>query len=457
MVPKGCVNCHAIEPDGKPLALGRELFPSLDERQGRPARRAALPTKPRRRARCRFSSSTRRNPRRSRRSSRTGLTGAGSPGPGLRRPRCPPAIQLPELPQPRRRGRHARRTRRTRCGCSKRPRTPTTCGRRCSPASATSRGRRGCKSVLTARRAGAAVDAAADAAVRRGERRRSCRSARRPRRHRARRHDSQGAAQHASRSRLGRQIVGKSGLGCISCHDIGGVANTGTRGPDLATINQRVRYDWYDRWLHQPLRMAPGTRMPQAFVDGKSTLTTVLNGDPKAQAEAMWAYLSLGPGLPLPEGLEPPKGLIIAVKDRPELLRTFMPEAGSKAIAVGYPGGVNLAFSADQCRMAYAWARQLPRRLAGLGQPRRCAGEVARPEVLDRSAEPSVGPDRQPANPAGLPRPSEQPRVRYAAADRARPHLRRTAGRPLRRLLARQGRPTRPSATRSTRAGRARC
>jgi cytochrome c553 len=155
---------------------------------------------------------------------------------------------------------------------------------------------------------------------------------------------------------LGRQIVGKGGLGCISCHDIGGIANTGTRGPDLATINQRVRYEWYERWMHSPLRMAPGTRMPQAFVDGKSTLSTVLNGNPKAQAEAMWAYLSLGPGLPLPEGLEPPKGLIIAVKDRPELLRTFMPEAGSKAIAVGYPGAVNVAFSADQCRLAYSWA-----------------------------------------------------------------------------------------------------
>jgi cytochrome c2/cytochrome c553 len=155
---------------------------------------------------------------------------------------------------------------------------------------------------------------------------------------------------------LGKEIIGKSGLGCISCHDIGGVPNTGTRGPDLATINQRVRYEWYERWMHQPLRMAPGTRMPQAFVDGKSVLTTVLNGDPVGQAEAMWTYLSLGPGLPLPEGLEPPKGVIVAVKDRASVLRTFMPDAGAKAIAVGYPGGVNVAFSADQCRLAYAWA-----------------------------------------------------------------------------------------------------
>lgn len=154
----------------------------------------------------------------------------------------------------------------------------------------------------------------------------------------------------------GRNIIGKGGLGCVSCHDIGGVANTGTRGPDLATTNQRVRYEWFERWLSQPLRMAPGTRMPQAFIDGKSTLKTVLDGDPHRQAEAMWAYLSLGQGLPLPDGLEPPKGLVIVVKDRPEVLRTFMPDAGSKAIAVGYPGYVSLAFSADQCRTAYAWA-----------------------------------------------------------------------------------------------------
>ena len=159
----------------------------------------------------------------------------------------------------------------------------------------------------------------------------------------------------AAKIAAGRNIIGKGGLGCISCHDIGGIANTGTRGPDLATINQRVRYEWYERWLSQPLRMAPGTRMPQAFVEGKSTLKTVLDADPHKQAEAMWAYLALGPNLPLPDGLEPPKGLVIAVKDRAEVLRTFMPDAGSKAIAVGYPGYVSIAFSADQCRTAYAW------------------------------------------------------------------------------------------------------
>ncbi len=162
----------------------------------------------------------------------------------------------------------------------------------------------------------------------------------------------------ASRELLeaGRLMLGKNGLGCIGCHDIAGIQNSGTRGPDLATTNQRVRYDWYRRWMEQPQRMDPKTRMPQVFIDGKSPMPNLMGGDTDRQADAMWAYMALGPTMPLPAGLEPPKGLNIAVTTRPEILRTFMPELGSRGIAVGYPGSMNLAFDAATCRLAYAWA-----------------------------------------------------------------------------------------------------
>ncbi len=160
----------------------------------------------------------------------------------------------------------------------------------------------------------------------------------------------------ATKIDAGRTLIGKSAFGCISCHDLAGIPNTGTRGPDLAGMNQRVRYEWYLRWLEQPQRMQPGTRMPQVFTDGKSLLATVLHGDATGQADAMWGYLSLGPGLPLPEGMGAPKGLVLAVKDKPYLLRTFMPDAGSRAVAVGFPGGVSAAFDAHTCRLAYAWS-----------------------------------------------------------------------------------------------------
>lgn len=154
----------------------------------------------------------------------------------------------------------------------------------------------------------------------------------------------------------GRALAGKQGHGCISCHDISGQKGGGTRGPDLATTNQRVRYDWYTRWMHQPQRMVPGTKMPQAFIDGKSQLDQYFKGDGDQQIEALWAYFSLGMGLPLPSGLEPPKGMVVAVKDKAEILRTFMPDsAGTRCVAVGFPGGVNTVFDSHQCRTAYAW------------------------------------------------------------------------------------------------------
>ena len=155
----------------------------------------------------------------------------------------------------------------------------------------------------------------------------------------------------------GKALTGKQGHGCISCHDISGQKGGGTRGPDLATTNQRVRYDWYVRWMHQPQRMVPGTKMPQAFIEGKSLLDQYYKGDGDQQIDALWAYFSLGPGLPLPAGMEPPKGMVVAVKDRPEILRTFMPDdAGTRCVAVGFPGGVNAVFDSHQCRLAYAWA-----------------------------------------------------------------------------------------------------
>jgi hypothetical protein len=127
-------------------------------------------------------------------------------------------------------------------------------------------------------------------------------------------------------------------------------------------------------------------------------------------------------GLPLPEGLEPPKGLVIAVRDRAEILRTFMPDAGSKAIAVGYPGGVSLAFAADECRLVYSWAGNFldaspvwnnrggnPAKLLG---PKFWTGPAGHPWGLTTNAH--IPPDygRRARNPAfGLAPPLESPRL----------------------------------------------
>jgi mono/diheme cytochrome c family protein len=109
-----------------------------------------------------------------------------------------------------------------------------------------------------------------------------------------------------ARIEAGRRLAGPKGFACVSCHDLAGTPGSGTRGPDLALLTRRVRYDWYRRWLQQPQRMQPGTRMPTIFDGGKSLLEKVLDGTADSQAEALWAYLSLGPTLPRPEGMAPP-------------------------------------------------------------------------------------------------------------------------------------------------------
>ncbi len=159
----------------------------------------------------------------------------------------------------------------------------------------------------------------------------------------------------ADHIKAGRFLVGKKGFGCISCHDLAGRPNTGTRGPDLALMNQRVRFDWYRRWLDDPQRMQPGTRMPTVFQNGTTAIKTVLDGRGTAQSDAIWEYLSLGANLPLPEGLEPTKGLVVEPQNRPIVVRTFMPDAGSRAFAIGFPGRLSFAYDAARCRLAYGW------------------------------------------------------------------------------------------------------
>ncbi|MCB1096872.1 MAG: hypothetical protein KDN22_14960 [Verrucomicrobiae bacterium] len=78
--------------------------------------------------------------------------------------------------------------------------------------------------------------------------------------------------------------------------------------------------------------------------------------------EARWA----GPGLkgratrlskraPRPTNSSLITGIPLIPKDRPVIYRNFIEGAGDRAIAVGFPGGVSLAFDANQVRLALMW------------------------------------------------------------------------------------------------------
>ncbi|MBX3377734.1 MAG: c-type cytochrome [Phycisphaeraceae bacterium] len=154
----------------------------------------------------------------------------------------------------------------------------------------------------------------------------------------------------------GRTLVGEKGMNCISCH-VYGKRIAGTLGPDINGFAEQLRYEWWKPYLQNPGRFKPGTRMSAFYhyPDGKSQQKDVLGGDFDRQAEALWAYFVSSGGVPAPEGLPAEGGLPLVVGARPVVFRTFLKDAGSRGIAVGYPIGVHFGFDATGVRLVSAW------------------------------------------------------------------------------------------------------
>jgi len=145
--------------------------------------------------------------------------------------------------------------------------------------------------------------------------------------------------------------------GCIQCHPIRGESMPGVVGTDLGDVTNRVHAKWFREFLLDPASLKPRTRMPTFFPDGKSQNKALLDGDVDRQIASLWSYLKAGPKQPLPEKIlaEKSKNYELVPETRPIILRTFMQEAGTHAIAVGFPEKVHFAFDAEQVRPAIAW------------------------------------------------------------------------------------------------------
>ncbi|MHC4447416.1 MAG: hypothetical protein ACYSXF_06510, partial [Planctomycetota bacterium] len=162
----------------------------------------------------------------------------------------------------------------------------------------------------------------------------------------------------AGAASVGRHLVGQKGFDCIQCHTVAGHESTGTPGPDVVSMPERLRYGFFKRWLYSPQQIRPQTRMPTFFFAGKSGVVEHYGGDAEQQIDAIWAYLSQGENLPLPDGLPDPGMLQLTVGGEPLVFRTFMEQAGVRAIACGFPEQIHCAFDADRCRLAVVWQGQ---------------------------------------------------------------------------------------------------
>ena len=154
----------------------------------------------------------------------------------------------------------------------------------------------------------------------------------------------------------GRKLLGViGGTHCIACHDWAGERSLGIPGLDLAGLDQRLRPAWFRDYLLDPAGYRPDTLMPALWPDGRSTLVDVLDGDTERQIAAIWAFIAHGEGLP--EGFPDRRGgqFELVPADRPIVQRAFFEHAGSRAILVGFPEGVHLAYDGHAARPAVIW------------------------------------------------------------------------------------------------------
>jgi mono/diheme cytochrome c family protein len=157
-------------------------------------------------------------------------------------------------------------------------------------------------------------------------------------------------AQQAARTLAGPRLVGTDGFSCTACHQVGSVqpvkAPPNARGPSLSMLEQRIRKNWFDRWVRNPARIVPRMEMPSVQIPVRG----VLQDNLPEQLAAVWQTLNK-PGFepPLPE---PVRTLRFYSSDdnrnQPPLVITDLIEHGGqtleRAALIGLPNRHNLLF-----------------------------------------------------------------------------------------------------------------
>lgn len=151
----------------------------------------------------------------------------------------------------------------------------------------------------------------------------------------------------------GRFLAGSRGLGCIKCHAFGGDKGQSQGLVDMLRMPKRLRHEWFLAYVADPQRFRPGTRMPAAWPDGKAFHPDVLDGSPAGQIEGIWRYVEAASPKP-PIGASS-NSIEIVPELRPVIYRNFIQGAGSRAIGVGFPEKMSIAWDAEGMRLALVW------------------------------------------------------------------------------------------------------
>lgn len=89
----------------------------------------------------------------------------------------------------------------------------------------------------------------------------------------------------------GRLLVSKEYFDCLTCHQQGEKKPEGPPenwAPDLSLAKRRLRPIWIGKWLKDPQKIQPGTKMPSYYPDGPED---ILEGKEDRQIQAITEYL----------------------------------------------------------------------------------------------------------------------------------------------------------------------
>jgi type 1 glutamine amidotransferase/mono/diheme cytochrome c family protein len=95
---------------------------------------------------------------------------------------------------------------------------------------------------------------------------------------------------------IAKRLTGKDGgLDCRQCHAMGAEIlkmENEAYGVSFGYIRHRLRYDHYQRWMINPQRFNPATKMPRYSPDRQSTVIKhIFEGDARRQFDSLWHYL----------------------------------------------------------------------------------------------------------------------------------------------------------------------
>ncbi|MDF1843814.1 MAG: c-type cytochrome [Rubripirellula sp.] len=154
--------------------------------------------------------------------------------------------------------------------------------------------------------------------------------------------------------KVGTDLVGSNGLNCVACHTFQQKPAQTMPAVDLTEMAERLKRDWFEIYMRDPPSLSPGTVMPSFWPGGKSIRPEILNGNTDQQIATLWLYLQDGRQARQPRGLVIEPMELLASREAVMLRRNYQ-GIGKRGIGVGYPGQLNLAFDAEQLRLALLW------------------------------------------------------------------------------------------------------